>query len=40
MRVGKRHAEQADISNQQAFIKKNNKTCQVEVEEINQERGI
>ena len=41
MRVGKRHAEQADIFQTKRILpKKKKKSCQVEVEEINQERGI
>ena len=41
MRAGKRHTEQADIfQTKEDFTKKKKKSCQVEVEEINQERGI
>ena len=43
MRAGKRHAEQAqaDIFQTKRILpKKKKKSCQVEVEEINQERGI
>ena len=40
MRAGKRHAEQADIFQTKRILPKKKKSCQVEVEEINQERGI